>query len=145
MAVASLSACKNETCEEVAPTLEFDTLFYEVTEAADSLTIGTQFSDCQGDIGFPNGSGGFDIETYLYERIDGSWVLFEPDSGANIAFFSKIPFSNKVNTDNKLVGTLEQKFGAVRQNSDTIRFQTNILDREGNRSNIVTTPPFVLP
>jgi hypothetical protein len=50
-----------------------------------------------------------------------------------------------VNTDNKLVGTLEQKFGAVRQNSDTIRFQTSILDREGNRSNVITTPAFVLP
>jgi hypothetical protein len=145
VAVASLSACKRESCDEVAPTLEFDTIFYEVTEVADSLTIRAEFTDCQGDIGFPNGSGDFDIETYLYEQINGSWILFEPDSGQSNAFFAKIPFSDKVNTDNKLVGTLEQKFGAVRQNSDTIRFQTSILDREGNRSNVITTPAFVLP
>ncbi|MDP4664275.1 MAG: hypothetical protein NWS74_11445 [Salibacteraceae bacterium] len=138
-------ACKRETCDEPAPTLTFDTIFYQITPDADSLTLRTQFTDCQGDIGFENGTGGFDIETYLYEQINGQWILFEPDSGQNIAFFSKIPFSEKVNTDNKLVGTLEQKFGAVRQNSDTIRFETNILDRAGNKSNVVTTPTFVMP
>ena len=56
---------------------------------------GRAFGGC-GACGVENGSGDFDIQTYLYEQIDGQWILFEPDSGQNTAFFSKIPLSSSV-------------------------------------------------
>lgn len=146
LALLAATACKRETCEEEAPDLRFDTLIYKVTTPTDSLILRTRFVDCQGDIGFNDSTGGFDIRTYLFEYIDNEWKRFYPlDSADTVGFFAKIPYSDKVNSDVKLEGQLEQKFGAVKQNSDTIRFETHIFDRAGNKSNVVTTPTFVLP
>jgi len=145
-ALISFSMCRKSPCEEENPTLKFDSILYKQTVAADTLTLRTIFTDCQGDVGFANGTGGFDIETFLFERVDGQWAKFVPaDLAFQNAFFSKIPFSEKVNSENYVEGILEQKFGAVRQNSDTIRFETMILDRAGNRSNTVTSSTFIFP
>lgn len=142
----AFASCKRETCEEEAPDLRFDTLIYKITTPTDSLILRTRFLDCQGDIGFSDSTGGFDIRTYLFEYINNEWQRFYPlDSADTVGFFAKIPYSDKLKENATLEALLEQKFGAVKQNSDTIRFQTFIIDRAGNKSNVVTTPTFVLP
>lgn len=141
---SSISSCKKQTCDEPAPQLSFDTMYYKVTTEADSLYIVTQFSDCQGDIANEDNSY-LDIHTYLYEQIGGQWVKFLSTDSNDKAFFSKIPYTTKVNEGVELIGKVEQRIGAARQNSDTVRFEVSILDRAGHESNVVTTPTFVYP
>lgn len=128
----------------MAPALSFDTIYYKATSEADSLYIVTQFSDCQGDIGNEENSY-LDIQTYLFELIDGRWVKFVSADSNEKAFYSKIPYTTKVNEGVELIGKVEQRIGAPKQNSDTVRFEISILDRAGHESNVVITPAFVYP
>lgn len=114
--------------------------------AADSLIIKYSFEDCQGDVGLKPEDTGYNLRTRLFEMIDGEWVRFYPENLADtIAFFARIPHSDKVREGSKAEGFIEQRFGSIRQNSDTIRFETVLLDRAGNKSILVTTPVFVVP
>lgn len=146
-------SCKREKCEEAAPTLEFDSYTYQLADPADptttdSLIIRTRFTDCQGDVGLkPDEDQGYhNLRTYLYERIDGEWQrYYPPNLDDTLALFARVPYSSKVKEGVKAEGFIEQKLGSVVQNSDTIRFETFLIDREGNRSPIVTTRDTVLP
>ncbi|GAB4375235.1 MAG: hypothetical protein Kow0075_01460 [Salibacteraceae bacterium] len=143
-------SCGQEKCEEPAPTLEFVRYKYQpkpanVSTVSDTLTIVTRFTDCQGDVGSEDPEDK-NLRTYLYEKINGQWQrYYPPDSVDSVAFFANIPYSKKVKQGVKVEGLLEQRFGAVRQNSDTIRFETYIIDREGNKSNRVLTPDTIIP
>lgn len=146
-------SCRREKCEEAAPTLEFDRYIFIPASpndptATDSLIIRTKFTDCQGDVGLEeNENVGFqNLRTYLFERIDGEWLRYYPANlNDTVAFFARVPYSSKVQEGVKAEGFIEQGFGSVRQNSDTIRFETFLIDREGNRSLVVTTRDTVLP
>jgi hypothetical protein len=150
--ILALSQCRIDKCEEEAPSIEFYKYAYFAADpgdpfAADSLVLYTQFVDCQGDVGL-NGSTDTtkNLRTYLYEFIDGEWKRFEHANPRDtVLFFSQVPKSNKLVEDQKAEGIIEQSLGSIRQNSDTIRFEVQLIDRAGNRSNKITTPEFVFP
>jgi len=142
-------ACERQQCDEEPPTLTFDSLY--VNRSADSLVFECAFVDCQGDIGH---IGAIDsltprsVRTYLFERIDGDWIRwYPPNLSDTVAFFAVIPGSAKNKEDWLLKGTIRQTFGLanLKQNSDTIRFETHIFDNAGHRSETVRTPAYVLP
>lgn len=142
-------ACQKERCKEENPALSFSEYIYEPkpagsTKVADTLVVKYAFEDCQGDIGVFDNSR--NLHTQLYELINGEWELYVPeDSAGSDLFSSSIPTSPKVKKGIKAEGFIEQRFGSIRQNSDTIRFETQLFDREGNASGLVTTPVFVIP
>lgn len=142
-------SCKKIKCDEEAPGLQYDTLM--LNSQRDTLVFQTKFEDCQGDIGHigPIDSNTIrSVRTYLYEQIDGEWLRWYPDNLADtVGFFSVIPGSKKNREGWLLKGVVIQKFGLanLRQNSDTIRFRTYIIDQAGNRSNNITSPPFIFP
>lgn len=153
LAIAMVSmvcfACEKINCDRPEPTLEHDTL--RINESRDSLIFRLRFEDCQGDIGYEG-----DIEsntvrsvrTFMYEQIDGVWERWYPvNLSDTVSFFSVIPGSRKNREGWLLKGTIEQKFGLsnLRQNSDTIRFETYIIDQAGHKSNRVTSPEFIFP
>jgi len=144
-------ACQKERCKEENPTLSFSDYTYIPKvegsgNATDSLIIKYAFEDCQGDVGLTEGDERYNLRTYLYELIHGEWQRFYPENLADtVAFFARVPTSSKVREGTKAEGFIEQRFGSIRQNSDTIRFETRLFDRAGNRSEQVTTPTFVIP
>jgi hypothetical protein len=147
--VAANLACEKINCEEEAPSLAHDTL--QLNDTRDSLIFLLDFEDCQGDIGH---IGQIDsntirsVRTFMFERIDGNWERWFPDNlDDTVGFFSVIPGSRKNREGWLLTGTIEQKFGLsnLRQNSDTIRFETYILDQAENKSNTVVSPSFIFP
>ena len=146
----ALASCQTDNCDEVAPSFEFHQFEYITADlndpfAADTLVLWTKFEDCQGDIGIQSGDRK-NLRTHLFEKLNGQWVKFVPfDPVDSNLLFSQIPTSNKVKDNQKAEGFIEQPFGSIRQNSDTIRFETQLVDREGNESPIVTTPEFVFP
>ncbi len=148
---AVIISCKRTNCEQEEPTLEFDTL--ALNDSRDTLIYSVKFSDCQGDIGH---IGAIDsnttrsVRTFLFERINNEWVRWYPlpeNLSDTVAFFSVVPGSNKNRPGWLLEGTIIQDFGLanLRQNSDTIRFQTYVLDNAENKSNVVVSSPFVFP
>ena len=145
-----LAGCQTDNCNEVAPTFEFHEFEYISADpndpfAADTLVLWTKFEDCQGDIGIRDGDRK-NLRTYLFEKLNGQWVNFIPiDPVDSNLLFSQVPTSNKVKDNQRAEGFIEQPFGSIRQNSDTIRFQTQLVDRAGNESPVITTPEFVLP
>ena len=123
----------------------YDEVIIAESLAIDSLIVKIKFEDCQGDIGIRPNESGFNLHTFQYDFIDGEWSRVVPaDSNDTLAFFAKVPFSGETKEGNKLEGTIEQRFGSVRQRSDTIRFEMQLIDRAGNRSNRLVTPKFDL-
>lgn len=151
LVVVLLAGCRFERCEEAAPELSFDSYEFKAADpqdptSTDTLIIKTRFIDCQGDVGLRETDEGFNLRTYLYEYLDGEWQRFYPDNlDDTTALFAKIPHSSKLKEGVKAEALLEQKLGGIRQNSDSVRFETYLFDREGNRSNTVLTPDYVLP
>mgnify|MGYP001395978745 CR=1 FL=1 len=147
--LAANVACDKINCEEEPPSLAHDTL--RLNDSRDSLIFLLEFEDCQGDIGH---IGQIDsttirsVRTFMFELIDGEWERWFPDNlDDTVGFFSVIPGSRKNREGWLLKGTIEQKFGLsnLRQNSDTIRFETYILDQAENKSNTVVSPSFIFP
>jgi hypothetical protein len=142
-------ACEKINCDEPAPSLEHDTL--RLNEARDSLLFVVSFEDCQGDIGHfgqVDSNTVRSVRTFMYEQINGAWERWRPINPADsVSFFSVIPGSVKNREGWLLKGKVEQKFGLsnLRQNSDTIRFETYIIDQAENKSNTVVSPTFVFP
>ncbi|MEX2596151.1 MAG: hypothetical protein WEC59_04405 [Salibacteraceae bacterium] len=141
--------CEKLNCEEEAPKLEHDTL--RLNDARDSLIFRLSFEDCQGDIGH---IGKIDsnttqsVRTFMYELINGVWQRWYPlNLSDTVGFFAVIPGSNKNREGWLLKGIIEQKFGLanLKQNSDTIRFETYIFDKANHKSNTVTSPRFIFP
>jgi len=141
--------CEKINCDREEPTLEHDTL--RLNDARDSLVFLLNFEDCQGDIGH---IGDIDsttirsVRTFMFELIDGDWQRWYPlNLDDTVVFFSVIPGSRKNREGWLLKGVIEQKFGLsnLRQNSDTIRFETYIIDQAENKSNIVVSPAFIFP
>lgn len=151
MLIMVLTCCKIDHCDAPAPELKFEEFIYTPADpndvkTTDTLILKTSFLDCQGDIGLKKEETGHNLRTYLYEWLDGNWVRFYPDNlDDTLTLFAAIPYSYKVKEGVKVEGFLEQKFGSIRQNSDTIRFRTFLFDREGNKSNEVVTPEFIFP
>ncbi len=148
---ALIMSCEQTNCDQEEPTLSFDTLM--LNDSRDTLIYTVKFSDCQGDIGH---IGAIDsnttrtVRTFLFERINGEWVRWFPlpeNLSDTVAFFSVIPGSSKNRPGWLLEGTIVQDFGLanLRQNSDTIRFETFVLDNAENKSNRVVSNPFVFP
>jgi hypothetical protein len=141
--------CVPERCPEEPPSLTFHQYDYKAADpadpfASDSLTIITQFVDCQGDAGVEGDEK--NLKTFLFEKINGDWVKFIPaDSADTVLLFVQIPKSSKVQEDQKAEGFIFQPMGSIKQSSDTIRFETRLTDEAGNRSELVTTPEFVFP
>ena len=150
--IVAISACTKESCEEEAPTLEFYEYEYKLGDpnnpfTTDSLLLRLQFVDCQGDIGVSKiDDSTKNLRTYMYEQIDGTWRRFIPANEADtVLFFAQVPRSNKLKDGQKAEGIIQQAFGSVRQNSDTIRFETRLFDRSGNKSERIVTPAFIIP
>jgi len=144
-----IMSCERTNCEEEEPKLTFDTLM--LNNSRDTLIYTVKFSDCQGDIGH---IGAIDsnttrtVRSFLFELIDNKWERWYPlpeNLSDTVAFFSVIPGSSKNRASWLLEGTIVQDFGLanLRQNSDTIRFETYILDNAENKSNRVVSSPFV--
>ncbi len=150
LSIIGLLSCETDKCDLAAPSFEFYQFEYIPADpnnqfAADTLVLWTKFEDCQGDIGIENGEIK-NLRTYLFEKFNGEWVKFVPiDSVDSNLLFSQIPTSDKVRDGQKAEGFIEQPFGSIRQTSDTIRFETQLIDRKGNKSEVVTTPEFVFP
>ncbi len=150
MSVLFSISCDTESCDREAPILRFENYEYNIFQLSesvfiDSLIVKVAFDDCQGDIGIKDNETGFNLHTFQYEFVDSTWVRVEPVNPADtLAFFAKVPFSDKINEGNRLEGTVEQRFGSVKQRSDTIRFEMMLIDRAGNRSERITTPTFIL-
>lgn len=147
-----LYSCTKEQCQEEPPSLEFYEYEYKAADpnnqfSTDSLLLRLQFVDCQGDIGVSKVDDSTkNLRTYLYESINGEWKRFIPANEADtVLFFAQIPRSNKLKDGQKAEGVIQQAFGSVRQNSDTIRFETRLFDRAGNKSERIVTPPFIIP
>ncbi len=145
-----LVGCQTDNCDEVAPSFSFHQFEYISADpnnpfAADTLVLWTKFEDCQGDIGIREGDLK-NLKTYLFEKLNGEWVKFIPvDPVDSNLLFSQVPTSSKVKDNQKSEGFIEQPFGSIRQNSDTIRFETQLVDRAGNESQVITTPEFIFP
>jgi hypothetical protein len=141
--------CVPERCPEERPTLTFHQFEYKAADpddpfASDSLTIITQFEDCQGDVGIDGDEK--NLKTFLFEKIDSKWVKFVPaDSADSGLLFVQIPKTENVQENQKAEGFIFQPMGSIKQSSDTIRFETRLTDEAGNRSDLVTTPEFVFP
>lgn len=147
VAVLALSACEKQECDAEAPTLSHDTIYYASIDNVKTVYLESKFEDCQGDIGsIEPGDTVRTVHTFLYEYYDSKWQRFyHPDSADSVLFFSIIPGSEKLKENEPVEGTLIQEFANVKQNSDTIRFETYIIDKAGNRSNRVTSPRLILP
>lgn len=146
----AFGGCDRESCDREEPVLRFDSYEYNIFQleenlVIDSLIVKVAFEDCQGDIGIKQGESGFNLQTFQFEMIDSVWTRVEPQNAADtLAFFAKVPFSSETNDGNKLEGTIEQRFGSVKQKSDTIRFEVRLIDRAGNQSEKIVTPTFIL-
>lgn len=144
------TSCDTDSCEEESPIISFDNYDYGIFSLGDSLFIDSlviqiKFEDCQGDIGIKEGESGFNLHTYQYEWVNEEWQRVEPlNPGDTLAFFAKVPYSEKINEGNRLEGMIEQRFGSVKQRGDSIYFEMRLFDRAGNRSNLLETPVFVL-
>lgn len=142
-------ACEKVNCEEEAPSLEHDTL--RLNDTRDSLVFLLKFEDCQGDIGHigqVDSNTVRSVRSFMFERINGEWSRWYPDNlDDTVGFFSVVPGSRKNREGWLLRGTIQQTFGLsnLRQNSDTIRFETYILDQAEHRSNTVVSPAFIFP
>lgn len=144
--------CRKSPCDGDKPSLEFSEFTYKLADAqkpqsTDTLKLFLKFTDCQGDVGIdPADSEEKNLHTRLYEFIGGEWVKFVPFNPADSnLLFVQIPASDKVKDGQRVEGIIEQPFGSLRQNSDTIRFETQLFDRAGNSSEVITTPQFIFP
>lgn len=147
-----MMGCQKLTCDGDKPTVEFSSFDYKKADpsrpqSTDTLKLFLSFSDCQGDVGIdPAKSKNKNLHTRLYEFIDGKWQKFIPFNPADSnLLYVQVPASEKVKDGQRVEGLIEQPFGSLRQNSDTIRFETQLFDREGNASEIITTPQFIFP
>lgn len=152
LVVVATHSCKKESCEEPTPELTFDRYDYQGVNvldptSTDTLRIYYQFVDCQGDISVAqNDDRTRNLQTFLYEKVGGEWSRFYPiNLDDSTALWSQVPYSSKVREGQRSEGLIEQRFGSIRQNSDTIRFITRVVDRQGNKSEWVWTDPYVLP
>lgn len=144
-------ACKREKCDQPEPTLEFVEYVYLPDDpndirTTDTLTLTFKFTDCQGDVGITDGSDVKNLQTVLFEQINGEWREFVPlDSSFTNLLYAQVPGSKKIKIGERIEGILEQPLGSIKQNSDTIRFETKLLDQEGNESETIVTPTFIFP
>jgi hypothetical protein len=150
--LAMIMGCRKSPCDGDKPSLEFYEFVYKGAgalkpQSTDTLKLFLKFTDCQGDVGIGDTkSEEKNLHTSLYEFINGKWEKFIPFNPADSnLLFVQIPASNKVKDGQRVEGLIEQPFGSLRQNSDTIRFETQLFDREGNASERITTPQFIFP
>lgn len=149
--LSTLMSCEIEQCDQKEPTFEFHQFEYIAADptnnfSTDTLVLWTKFVDCQGDIGIKDGDQTKNLQTFLFEKKNGVWEKFEPiNPEDSILLFAEIPYSNQVRENQKAEGFIEQPMGSIKQSSDTVRFETQLIDRAGNKSEVVVTPEFVFP
>lgn len=152
------TSCRKETCTNSIPEMTYSDFYQNLTpNSSDSslFFLLHKFNDCDGDVGMETTGSILDengdkqttnLKIDLYYSVEGQWVkhVFASGDGLN----SKIPILNENGDKPILDGEVQKKINIYAINipttnsTDTIMFQSRILDNAGHYSNIVESPSF---
>ncbi len=152
--------CSSEYDYPDEPVLKYRDFRFTLNEEGQVIrgTLVLEFTDGDGDIGLSQGDtlppyhygGGhyYNFLIFLYTIEQGEQVAVQfPDTSIN--FHSRIPPVELAGNTNAIKGELEYTFDLQIMkpflSSDSIRIRTWITDRALNNSNIVITPPILIP
>jgi len=153
LVVSSLSKCRRPDCEDTRPSIEFKD-FIQFQDSSGKLLIG--FHDCDGNIGLDDGdtlppydlAGGYyyNLKMEYYEMNNGTWekILL------SIPFYYRIPLIEPDGNNKTLDGEIAVDispwyFDPFSPNSDTVKFDITLIDRDLQISNTVSTSMLVIP
>jgi len=146
---AGLTSCIKEDQYPVVPHIEFAGYgIYSAVDGTDSAcNITFSYTDGDGDIGLTKADS---LEPYKYnfylklmQLVDGHMVEVVLPSNS-ITFNARIPMLTPTGRNKNIKGEITMNFdlyfNSYLLQSNTIGFETYIVDRALNKSNIVTTP-----
>lgn len=142
----SNTSCVKESDFPVTPVIEF--MSFEVFQN-DSAICFISFTDGDGDVGFAeNDTNAFRDLTmkYLYQKADGEFYPYDKLPGTSefdtLFYDYKVPFLTPDGQFKALDGEIEIKLTAAplfAPTHDVVKFDIQLRDRAGNKSNIVST------
>ena len=154
----ALFSCLKREEYPLTPIVEYKS-FYNFQ--ADSAYFTFKFTDGDGDFGLKpeDTTGGFSKNSiyyynlyikYLYKKSDGNWsAFFNPSPLVNDTQYYKfrVPFIEQEGQDKSMNGEIRVKLSELRPSSThkNIKYIFYIYDKAFNKSNVVTTPEFLLP
>ncbi|MEM9023104.1 MAG: hypothetical protein AAGB22_05150 [Bacteroidota bacterium] len=136
------SACEEEQCAMIIPEVTYERFTFAVDSVGELTgTLTFSFLDCDGDIGALRNDSMPNVFVDYVEFLDNEWVVKDLDFPNNF----KVPRLEPNGNTDKLEGEIDLFFQRVKQGTaDTIRFELEMLDRAGNRSNRLVTPAFIV-
>ncbi len=152
------ASCRKPKCDEVVPAIAFKE-FRQYKNAQgntlDSAKIIVTFKDCDGDIGLEEGDTLTPFDTasdYYYnftlkyfEMVNGAWKGCPDDKMDSCYFRYRLPKLTPEGQSKILEGEFGITispfyFNFMSPNSDTIKYEVRLYDRELHESNVVETP-----
>lgn len=164
--IAVISSCDDGAKFEDTPFLEWRSYTYDI----DTLTLNsrvnmtTYFTDGDGDIG--RGGPSFDCETQFeayindfdmyvryFEKVGGTFREIVPGVDGNldscVQFHNHLPDLTPEGQNKTLEGKIELRFNftglPTNAGVDSVRFELQLQDRSGNRSNVAKSPSIFIP
>jgi hypothetical protein len=122
----------------------------------DSAYLRVNFTDGDGDIGYPQSDASAPNDFYIVPLFDsvGNFITITLPNDSILSFPYKIPYITPSGSDKELNGIIQINLENIFQELDqlvselsshglvahTFRFQVWIFDRAGHKSNVLTTP-----
>jgi hypothetical protein len=147
------TSCKKPSTYSIVPALEYKSLTISKDSSGNDskFTLSATFTDGDGDVGYyPSGNGDIFDDTasqYYYNFVVTLSILqgnvWEDDTAFKIS--ARLPYLTPLGANKSLKATIDKSddlpFGYT---NTSIRFEAFIYDRALHKSNIITTPIFVI-
>lgn len=139
-----LSSCMNKDAFPLQPVIKYKDF---VQMEGDSARLIFSFTDGDGDLGVHEGDTLQSIFLKYFEKVKGQWT--EP-LATDVAFSYSIPYVTPTGRNKSIEGDMEVMIYPYFnpfpfEEFDAIKYQFYIVDRAGNKSNVVETPEIVIP
>jgi len=143
---AIIVSCKKPSVATLVPTISYLNYqhFYDINNHDTTGTLQLYFTDGNGSLGMNQSDTGADYYSHLYYKKNNAWIEY------TIPFNYRLPYLVGMGTDGTLKGEIDITYNSVIVASfpfappDSIKFQCYIVDRFGNASNTIFTPPILI-
>lgn len=151
--VVLFTACVKKENIPATPVLTFNSFTQYLSGNADSAVMQVNFTDGNGNIGYLGNPADAQPNFFIFQLWDSSnhWVPFYGDTGAS-TFSYKIPNLTPSGSNKSLTGIIKIRMIPYLapnikslSHGDTIKFNVWLFDRDGVKSNVLTTPTFYIP
>ena len=163
---AALTSCDDGPKFEDTPFLEWRSDDYEIDDVTNNskVIMTTYFTDGDGDVGREGSSfdcedqyeafiNDFDMYVRYFEKVSGNYVEIVPGVDGNLdsclPFHNYLPNLTPEGQNKTLEGEIELRFNftglPLNPGVDSVRFELQLQDRAGNRSNIANSPSIFIP